>query len=116
MIFIGLITIYKNKVAIKSVTLLQKHQAKTMSKSTRKTLQASIRAMDMNVLVGEVVTALRKQCFDGSLATLVNKLCESKHLLQEMVDYHHNMFTQLYSDYKKEKNSQIRFKVGLLLQ
>jgi len=63
----------------------KKRQTKTMNKSTRKTLQASIRAIDTSVLVGKFVTDLRKQCFDGSLATLVNELWEAKDLLPEMV-------------------------------
>ena len=66
--------------------------------------------MDTSVLVCEVVTAVHEQCFDGSLATLANELCEAKELLKEMVEYHRDMFTQLHSDCKKE-NSQIRFKM-----
>ena len=82
-----------------------------MNKTTRTTLQASIRTMDTSVLVGEVVTALCEQCFEGSLATLANELCEAKDLLQDMVVYHRDMFAQLHLDCKKEKNSQIRFRM-----
>jgi len=53
-----------------------------MNITTRKTLQVSIRARDMSILVSKVVTALHEQCFDGSLEALVNELCEAKELLK----------------------------------
>jgi len=56
----------------------KKRQTKTMNKSTRKTLQASIRAMDTSVLSSEVVTAVHEQCFDGSLAALAKELGEAR--------------------------------------
>lgn len=89
----------------------KKRQTKTMNKTTRQTLQASIRAMDTSALEREVVTAIHEQYFDGSLETFVNDLCQAKELLQEMIVYHREIFAQLHSDCKKEKNSQIRFKM-----
>lgn len=84
---------------------------KVMSKKARTTLQNSIRAIDTTVLASEVVTALKEQCCDSSLATFANKLCEANELLKDLVDYHRDVFATLHADCKKEKNPQIRFQM-----
>ena len=73
-----------------------KCQTNTMNKKAREMLQDSIRAINMSVLVSEVVTTLKEQCCDGSLATFGNELCETNELLKDLVDYHHDIFATLY--------------------
>ena len=46
----------------------RKRQTKTMNKKAREKLQGSIRTIDKTILVGKVVTALKEQCSDSSLA------------------------------------------------
>ena len=53
----------------------RKRQAKVINKKKRESLQDSITVMDTSVLVSEVVTALKEQSPDCSLATFTNELC-----------------------------------------
>ena len=55
-----------------------------MNKKTRESLQDSIRAMDTSALVSEVVTALKEQSSDCSLATFTNELCKANELLKDL--------------------------------
>ena len=87
----------------------KKRKTKAMNKQTRKTLQDSIRSIDLDVLLKEVTTALIAEEFaDGSF---VNDLCESKQLLTDLVEYLRNTFAMLHSECKREKNSQMRFQL-----
>ena len=83
-----------------------------MNKKKRELLQDSIRAMDTSVIVSEVVTALKKQSLNCSLATFTNELCKENELLKNLVDFHRDTFTTLHADCKKEKNSHIRFQMN----
>ena len=78
-----------------------------MNKKARKMLQGSIRAIDKTILVGEVVTVVKEQCSDSSLAEFANTLCKANDLLKRLFEYHHNIFAKLHLGCKKEKNSQI---------
>ena len=71
-----------------------KRRTKTMNKNARETLQWSIRAINKTVLVGEVVTALKEQCSDSSLAEFANTLCEANDLLKRLIEYHCDIFCQ----------------------
>ena len=82
-----------------------RHQTKVMNKKTRESLQDSNRAMDTSALVSEVITSLKEQSSDCSLATFTNKLCKANELLKDLVDYQRDIFATFHADCKKEKNS-----------
>ena len=56
----------------------KKCQMKVMNKKTRKTLQDSIKCIDVGTLIKEGTTALTEEFFEGHLAAFIHDVCEAK--------------------------------------
>ena len=83
---------------------------KAMNKKTREALQTSIKSIDTSVLVGEVVTALKEQCFDCSLTPFVGEFCEAKQLMSELVEYHRDILLSFIRIARKRRILKFVFK------
>ena len=89
----------------------KKRQMKVMNMKTRKTLQDSIKCIDVGTLIKEGTTALTEEFSEGNLAAFIHDVCEAKQFLTELGEYLHDKFATLHFECKQEKNSQMQFQL-----
>ena len=89
----------------------KKRQVKVMNKKTRKSLQDSIKSINVSTLITEGTTALTEEYSESHLAAFADSVCESKQFLTEIVEYLCNTFATLHFECKQEKNSQMQFQL-----